>query len=197
MPIYPKTNRTILERIAVGDEVSWQEFFDQYRPVVVRLGELAGVPTADCDDLVQEVMARFFKRSDKFTYQPEKAKFRTYFNTIVRGAIADYFRKRARTPQPQLAGEIPDAPDFTAFEEKFDEVWRQSVLDAALKQISQRVKSTTYLAFTMSVLENVSIAETAKFLHISPAQVYVARRRVSAMLREIVSAGDAEFLEEQ
>ena len=185
MPIYPDTSRTIIERISAGDYVSWSEFFATYRPVISKLCEIAGVASPDVEDVVQEVMIRFFKQQDKFKYDPEKAKFRTYFNKIVRGAISDYFRKRSA--RPAIPVEEVDLRGDDDFESEFDALWRQSIWDSALREIASRVKSKNYLAFDMSVLQQIPISEVAEFLQMPVDQVYVARSRIAAELREIIA----------
>lgn len=186
MSIYPDTNRTIIERISAGDYVSWTEFFSIYSPVIRRLCEISGVFPVDIEDVVQEVMIRFFKQQDKFKYDPEKAKFRTYFNKIVRGAIADYFRSKSDCPAVYIEA-VSEVSGNDDFESEFDALWRQSIWDSALREIASRVKSKNYLAFDMSVLQKIPIPEVAEFLQMSVDQVYVARSRIATELREIIA----------
>lgn len=184
MAIYPDTNRTMLEKIVAGDDVSWNEFYDAYAPVVRSLCRISRVPEEKIDDVVQETMRRFADRSKNFVYTPEKARFRTYFNKIVHGGIADCFRQLARDKALPVEN-LSDETDLSA-EEKELNVWRHAILDQALAELAKRVSAKNYLAFTMSSFDGKSIADTAAFLRISADQVYLARNRCSAMLKEIV-----------
>ncbi len=184
MGVYPETDRTMLERIISGDDIAWQDFYDTYAGVVAAICRASRVPASAVDDVVQEAMRRFSDRSSHFIYMPERAKFRTYFNRIVYGAIADFFRNEAKGIIS--GGEIPDVPDDSLAAAEL-EIWRRAVLDDALGKLAQRVSGKNYLAFTMSVLENHSIAETAEFLDVSTAQVHLARSRCAAHLREIIA----------
>ncbi len=182
MAIYPETNRTMLERVVYGDEVSWREFYDTYAPVVRAICRLSRVPEEKTDDIIQETMLRFSDRTSRFVYNPEKAHFRTYFNKIVQGLIVDYFRSVDREKNA-LPENFSDAEDF---QKREMEIWRDAVLKQALAELAKRISNKTYLAFTMSSLDGKTVADTAKFLRMSANQVYVARNRCMAMLKEIV-----------
>jgi len=187
MAIYPDTDRTMLEKILSGDEVSWQEFYQRYSTVVRILCRISRLPQEKHDDVVQEVMSRFARRSSSYIYAPERARFRSYFNRIVRAAIADEFRKLSKAEQ--LCTELQQdtvllSPEWESAEM---ETWRSAVLQEALQELSSRVSSSNYLAFTMSVLQHHSIRDTAAFLGMTSAQVYMARSRCTALLRKIIS----------
>ena len=184
MGVYPETDRTMLERIISGNDIAWQDFYDTYAGVVEAICRASGVPASAVDDIVQEAMRRFADRSSHFIYMPERAKFRTYFNRIVHGAIADFFRNEAKGIVP--GGEIPDVADDSLADAEL-EIWRRAVLDDALGELAKRVSGKNYLAFTMSVLEDHPISETAEFLGISTAQVHLARSRCAAHLRKIIA----------
>ena len=47
MPLkYPTTSRTLLDKIASGDEISWDEFFIRYSPIVKALADRMGCPVS-------------------------------------------------------------------------------------------------------------------------------------------------------
>ena len=92
MPLrYPTTSRTLLEKIAAGDGIGWDEFYEKYAPVVRALARGKGIE--DAEDICQQVMLQFFKQSGTFRFDPGLARFRTYFGRIVRAKIADHFRR--------------------------------------------------------------------------------------------------------
>ena len=91
---YPETSKTLLEKMTGGDEVSWEEFIARYSEIIISLGRLKGLTDTECDDLLQEVMFRFFQNSKTFVFDPGIARFRTYFGRIIHGKIIDILRKR-------------------------------------------------------------------------------------------------------
>ena len=57
MPLkYPTTSKTLLDRIAAGDEISWDEFYERYGGIVRALARLKGLNAAEADDICQQVM---------------------------------------------------------------------------------------------------------------------------------------------
>ena len=67
---YPETSKTLLEKMTKGDEVSWEEFIARYSEIIISLGRLKGLTDTECDDLLQEVMFRFFQNSKTFVFDP-------------------------------------------------------------------------------------------------------------------------------
>ena len=97
---YPETSKTLLEKMTGGDEVSWEEFIARYSEIIISLGRLKGLTDTECDDLLQEVMFRFFQNSKTFVFDPGIARFRTYFGRIIHGKIIDILRKRPPVSVP-------------------------------------------------------------------------------------------------
>ena len=92
---YPTTRTTLLDRLTSRDESAWEEFFALYRPIVRDVGAFKGLDEGECDDLVQVVMLRFCRRIDEgFRYDASIARFRTFFNRIVKGCVYDMLRRR-------------------------------------------------------------------------------------------------------
>ena len=60
------TKKSLLEAIRRGDEISWHEFYETYRPLIVVRGRDCKLNSAEIDELVQAVMLRFFDRSRTF-----------------------------------------------------------------------------------------------------------------------------------
>lgn len=89
---YPPTQKTLLERVQNGDEISWDEFYRRYTPVIRAAGKGAGFNDAECGDLIQTVMLKFFSNARTFTYREGQVKFRTWFARIIRSSIVDQIR---------------------------------------------------------------------------------------------------------
>ena len=65
---YPTTKKTLIDRLQDGDDISWNEFYEQYNSIIVDIGRAKGLTEDECNDLVQEVMLRFFKNSTTLTF---------------------------------------------------------------------------------------------------------------------------------
>ena len=189
---YPTTRKTLLEKIKNGDEIYWNEFYNRYAPIIKYVGRLYNFSETECDDLVQNVMLKFFNQSKNFTYQEGKVKFRTYFSTIVRSQAIDYIRKNKK----EFSGDFEISSFDTQFETMFMEEWKQSVLNDALDELRLRVDPITYQAFELYGLQSRDPQEVAAVLGIKKDQLYVAKSRCSKILRETISrikAADEEL----
>lgn len=85
------TKKSLLAKVRAGDEISWQEFYDTYKPLMILVGNDCGLTTDENDELVQTVMCEIFQKNildkydiDKvpdnviFKYDPAKGRFRHY-----------------------------------------------------------------------------------------------------------------------
>lgn len=183
MPIkYPTTSRTLLDKIASGDEIGWTEFFCRYSPIVKALALFKGLNEADADDICQQVMAQFFQQSKSFRFDPGIARFRTYFGRIVWNKITDYYRRRREMPVAEFEA-IPVEPET---EQLFMEEWRQMVLKEAEQELKRLVTPETFQAYQLFAVQKRPIEKVTTYLECSTNQVYQAKKRCFAKLREIL-----------
>ena len=89
---YPSTHKSLLERVQNGEEVAWREFYERYAPVIRFVGSLYHFNGFECEDLVQNVMLKFFDSRKKFVYRERQTKFRTWFAAVIRSQSVDYIR---------------------------------------------------------------------------------------------------------
>ena len=193
---FPTTSKTLINRLASGEEEPWREFFDRYRGVIRDLGEFRGLTASECDDLVQEVMKRFLTRSRTLHYDPAIARFRTIFGRIIADIIIDIKRKRSgELPlNEEVMRQIPDegapSPD-QLLDEALLIRWREIVKSEILIQLRGEMTPLNYAIFETHVLQHVSAAETARRIGVSSARVYLVKSRALRKLREYVRAAVA------
>ena len=174
---YPTTVKTLIDKLRDGDSVSWGEFYERYHQIIRDVGAVKGLSGDECSDLVQEVMLRFFRNSSTFRFDPNIAKFRTYFSRIVSGKIVDILRRRMVTK-----------PEFTADEELCRGVdrWRRFMLEQAREILRSRVDAGTYQAFELYAEQGRELRRVAEALEMTPNRIYVAKSRCLKMLRQIL-----------
>ena len=181
---YPTTSKTLLDKIASGDEISWDEFYLKYAPIVKALAKFKGLDANAADDVCQQVMLQFFKQSKTFKFDPNIAKFRTYFGRIVNAKITNYYRKRGELSSDEPE-EIPvDSEEGNLFMNE----WRKAVLKEAEQELKQRVAPETFQAYELYAVQNRPVKKVAEYLDCSENQVYQAKKRCFAMMREILLA---------
>ena len=180
---YPTTSKTLLDKLQSGDAVSWTEFFNRYREIIVSLGNLKGLTPEECDDLVQEVMLCFFKNSRTFVFNPQLARFRTYFGRIIQARIFDLLRRRYHSNRlasgMEPGGSESETPDFLLNEALLCE-WRKQLLEDAFALLRERVTSETYPAFDFHMRQALPVEEVARTLSVNRQFVYTVKSIYSA-----------------
>lgn len=182
MPLkYPTTSKTLLDKIASGDEISWDEFYRKYAPVIKAVAKYKGIEY-DADDICQQVMMHFFKQSKTFKFDPGIAKFRTYLGRIVSWKIVDYYRKKRK----KLSGELDAVPVYAELDKIYMAEWHKVIIAEAEQELRNRVTPETYQAYQLYAVQGRPVEKVAAFLECSVNQVYQAKKRCFAMMREIL-----------
>lgn len=193
------TRKTLLERLQKSDNISWNEFYYVYFPLVCAIGRKLDMTPDDCKDLMQEIMFDLFKGKDIFNYDISKGKFRTYFGSIVRHKALKMLRDSARISLfSDLGGEPSDAPrddsdvpldreGVDPFRKLFEEEYHNYLFNLALNELRNRVAPETYDIFEMVVLQGRSPKEVAKHLGISRSVISVYCSRCRSKLQRIIS----------
>ena len=187
MPIkYPTTSKTLLEKISSGDEISWDEFYRKYAPVIKAVAKYKGIEY-DADDICQQAMMHFFKQSKTFKFDPGIAKFRTYLGRIVSWKIVDYYRKKLPEKLPEkLSGELDAVPVDAELDKIYMAEWHKVIIAEAEAVLKKRVSPETFQAYQLYGVQHRPVEKVAAFLECSVNQVYQAKKRCFAMMREIL-----------
>ena len=178
---YPTTSKTLLDKIASGDEISWDEFYRKYAPVIKAVAKYKGIEY-DADDICQQVMMHFFKQSKTFKFDPGIAKFRTYLGRIVSWEIVDYYRKKRK----KLSGELDAVPVYAELDKIYMAEWHKVIIAEAEDELRKRVSPDTFQAYQLYAVQGRPVEKVAAFLECSVNQVYQAKKRCFAMMREIL-----------
>ena len=209
------TRRSLLTRLRdAGDQTGWQQFFETYWKLLYRVACKSGLTEAEAQDAVQETIITVARQMPGFRYEPGRCSFKGWLLMLTRQRIAHQFRKRNKpggdahrvhagaashgsgqgwageTPAllsagPATVDQLPDVSD-TGLEAIWDEEWRQHLFSAALEQVKRQVSDRQFQIFDLHALQNWSVREVARTLRVSAAQVYLARHRISSLLKREV-----------
>jgi RNA polymerase sigma-70 factor (ECF subfamily) len=190
------TRRSLVERLANrSDQRVWQEFFDTYWKLIYSVARKSGLTDAEAQDAVQETIITVSRKIDKLRYDPAAGSFKGWLLHMTRWRIADQFRKRqadiAEAPtmdEDRRTAPIDRVADDFDIESVWDEEWRAHVLEAAMDRVRRRVDAKQYQIFDCYVVRDWPARKVADHLRVSIAQVYLARHRVSALIRREVEA---------
>ncbi|MBQ9337843.1 MAG: sigma-70 family RNA polymerase sigma factor [Lentisphaeria bacterium] len=182
---YPTTSKTLLDRIAAGDEISWDEFYSRYCGIVRGLAQFKGLDAGEAEDICQQVMLKFFNKSKTFKFDPNVARFRTYFGNIINMTIIDHLRKKSRNLEDPT-DEIEAKPVDAESEKLFLNEWRKMIIKEAERELKNRVAPETFQAYELYAVQKRPVEKVAAYLNCSVNQVYQARKRCFAMMQEIL-----------
>ena len=76
-------------------------------------------------------------------------------------------------------------PNGPALEAVWDQEWEKNLMDQALERAKAKVNLKHYQMFYLNVVKEMPAAKVAKSLGVSTGLVYVAKLRVSRLVRKI------------
>jgi RNA polymerase sigma-70 factor (ECF subfamily) len=175
---------SLLDRLrSPEDQAAWSRFVDLYSPLVFAWGKQAGLQSADCADLVQEVFTLLVRKMPEFVHRPNGS-FRAWLKTVTLNKWRETVR-RAPVGRP-AAGALPDVPDET-MESFWEAEYRQLLVGRALALMEQDFEPDTWRACWALAVEGRPAAEVAAARGVSVGTVYAAKCRVLARLRQELS----------
>ena len=169
MSFFPQTSLTLLQKLAVevtgGNEAAWVRFFALYTPAIRRFVEWND-KTHEPDDVIQDVYLKLVEILRTGTYQPDKARFRTFLATLIRRHLISLYRKDlARGGDRNFSlDELVEEPTVSPTQgDALDRQWAEAKHAAAVEHVltktamSQRNKQV----YRAHVLEGCSADEVA------------------------------------
>ena len=185
------TRYSLLSRLQNwNDGDSWKDFFDTYWRLIYSVAMRAGLSEAEAQDVIQETIVSVAKNIHKFKRDKSLGSFKSWLRNIIRWRIADQFKKRLPVEVETDEDSLIDIPDSAAdtLEAAWDEEWQTNLMNAALDRIKLRVKEEHYLMFDMYVVRRLPASEIARTLGVTIGQIYLAKHRVSALLKKEIRA---------
>jgi len=180
------TRKSLLAKIKQGDEISWDEFYSTYRPLIFIRGNDLGLSQTEKEELVQVVMLEFFKDSRQdFHYDQSKGKFRDYMRAVIKNQAFSILRKRRNSEVT-----LEDSHDFIQpndMEQVWADEWQGHLMNMAMEELKNCVEPATYQAFFLYAIQGRKSNNVAEFLDMSVNSVYVAKNRCLEQLKKIIA----------
>lgn len=183
------TRSSLLQRLKAWDnDADWKEFFDTYQRSIHGLAVKCGLTHAEAEEVVQNTMVAVARKMPEFDYNRAIGSFKGWLFTITRRAVGKQLAKRARHPSnPQDDEgfhELDTIPDPAGgFEKRWEEDWRQSLLDIAMDRVRRRISPKQFQVFDLFVHQQLPMDQITQILNVNAAQVYMAKLRVSSAIR--------------
>ena len=193
-----QTRRSLVDRLANWDDQRrWQEFFDTYWKLIYSAARQSGLTDVEAQEVVQETVITVAKKIDKLKYDPAIGSFKGWLLQITRWRIADQFRKRSpgnakrpRSADDRFTATIERIPDSKAvdLDELWEKEWQENLFEAAISRLKKKVDPKQFQIFDCYVRKEWPAQKVADQLRVNVGQVYLARHRVSALLKKEIRA---------
>jgi RNA polymerase sigma-70 factor (ECF subfamily) len=182
------TSLTLMMRVQQdpADPRAWDEFVQCYRPMISAWCRKWGSQESDAEDVAQAVLLKLLTAMKRFQYDPDRS-FRAWLKTVTQNAWNDFLASRRANPALEAVqvDALADSHDALAdLEKTMERAYDCELLEMAMRRVERRVKTATWQAFRLTVLDNRSGAEAAKELGMPVAHVFVAKHRVQKQLEE-------------
>ena len=187
------TRTSLLGRVKnLHDRASWQEFHDTYRSIIYGFARKAGLSPEEAEDAVQETFSDLARKLPGFEYDRARGSFKAWLLTLARWRVIDQFRQRP-PPPPTLDGRkdtpctraverIPD-PASLDLNRLWEEQWASRLLEAAQQGVRRKADPRKFQIFDLCVNQELPPQKVAGAFGISVAQVYLAKHRITEMIK--------------
>jgi RNA polymerase sigma-70 factor (ECF subfamily) len=154
----------------------------------------------EAQEAVQETVVAVAKSIGAFRYDRKACAFKTWLLRVTCSKIANQLARRARHPGLPTPAANDDTDGTWAgpeeqtspWEQEWDEEWRRNLMEAALRRVKEKVSIEQYQMFDLFVNKQWEAHEVARTLKVTIGHVYVAKHRVSKLIRK-----EIETLEKQ
>jgi RNA polymerase sigma factor (sigma-70 family) len=187
------TRRSLVDRLANWDDRKrWQEFFDTYWKLIYSAARKSGLTDGEAQEVVQETVITVAKNIDQLKYDPAIGSFKGWLLQITRWRIADQFRKRepgdakrARSSDDRATPTIERVPDsrIADLDALWETEWKENLFEAAIARVKKKIEPKQFQIFDCYVRKEWPAQKVAERLGVNIGQVYLARHRVSALLK--------------
>jgi RNA polymerase sigma factor, sigma-70 family len=192
------TRASLINRLKdLEDQKSWQDFYDIYSRLILKLAKKAGLSDAEAHDVLQETVVTVARHMPTFKYDPSLGSFKSWLFTMTRWRIADEFRKRdpalhnnpvtATATGTRAVEKVPD-PAINGLDQLWNQEWENSLVQAAIQRVKRKIDPEKYQIFDLYVNKNWAPEKVATMFQVPVNQVYLAKHRIVEMIRNEVEA---------
>lgn len=181
------TDQLLLQRLAAGDKLAFQQLFNQYWDQVYNAGLKLTKSPEQAKDLAQDI---FLKLWDNRAMLSGVRQFSAYLYTIIRNRVHDQIRTQIfHESNREFLANYFSYQDCSP-EERLERKQLMERLNMAIARLSPKLREV----FILSRFDGLSHEEIAQRLHITPlsSKTYIVRALV--MLRKLMGERTEIFL---
>jgi RNA polymerase sigma-70 factor (ECF subfamily) len=174
------------------DQESWADFFNTYWRLIHSAALKAGLNEAQAQDVVQDTIIVVAKKMKDFTYDRAMDSFKGWLLYLTRKRIALEYRRKEReritsdSAEPtDWTLEAKDLPDPAGFDLQsvWEQEWERNLWEAAITRVKKEVNAKQFQMFDLYTIKEKPAQEVARQLNVPVAQVYLAKHRISSLLK--------------
>jgi RNA polymerase sigma factor (sigma-70 family) len=199
------TRATLIERLKDWqDQSSWQDFFDTYWKLIFSVARKGGLTEVEAQDVVQETMVSVARHMPSFKYDPSVGSFKAWLLNLTRWRMTDQLRKRGPISSYPNSFEETSAGNYLmdkmvdpashVLDQMWETEWEKNLLNAAVSKVKRRLDPQKYQIFDFYVNKEWPPEKVAEAFGISVDQVYLAKHRITEMIREEVKRLNREMI---
>lgn len=197
------TRATLIHRLKNWqDQSSWQDFFDTYWKLIYDVARRSGLTDTEAQDVVQETMISVARHMPNFHYDPALGSFKAWLLNLTRWRITDQLRKRNHFPHSRSSSDDTATAVGTVSElidpasedisKLWDTEWERNLLDAAIARVKRSVDPRKYQIFDLCTNKGWRPEKVAETFGVPVGQVYLAKHRVTRMIKTEVKRLEKE-----
>lgn len=176
-----RTNADESSRIRVRQIPDYEQIFREFAPYVLRLLPRLGIPTADVEDVCQEVFIAVYRKLPGFE---GRSTLRTWLYGICLRTASNY-RQRAYRFREIVTDRPPENIQHEGQLEQVHQKETQDLLECALAQLKYQEREVVVLF----EIEQLSMSEVARVVGCSKftayARLYAARKQMKSLIRRV------------
>ena len=188
------TRESLLRRLkSWDDQEGWGDFFNTYWRLIYSAALKAGLNEAQAQDVVQDTIIVVAKKMKDFTYDRAIDSFKGWLLYLTRKRIALEYRRKERERVTSGSSELTDwtleandLPDPAGFDLQsvWEQEWERNLWEAAIARVKKEVTAQQFQMFDLYTIKEKSAQEVARQLNVPVAQVYLAKHRISSLLKK-------------
>lgn len=139
----PPSDETLLRQIAAQDRPAFAAFYDRHAPRVYGLIRKLLGPSAEADDVLQEVFSQVWKQAER--YDQDRSAPLSWLLLLARSRALDHLRRRKNLPA--AAETLPEAMDLQTPSQPLVATERTLKMFDLLERLPQEQRQAIMLAF--------------------------------------------------
>jgi len=178
------------------DQESWRQFFDTYWKLIYGTALKTGLTNTEAQEVVQETFIAIAKHMPEFKANASTGSFKAWLMNLTRWRITDQLRKRPRgesmhrpcsdeTTRTATIERVP-SPTTAGIESDWNREWERNLIEVATDRVKRHAKPEAFQIFDLLVNKRWSALKVAQRLHVSLAQVYYAKCKITSLLKREV-----------